>query len=194
MNRARIQTLEWRKFAGPIAVRKLEDLFGTTEAFKVMFAQVMERCLVRQIIGNQIVGRVREQDLPAMPQRQDAGDPVEGRAEVVAVTFFGHSSVERHAHPQRAGRAPRLGVQRGLHGQHGLERIAGADEDRVNAITNRLEDDPAVGSDPDCQDTVMTRKRSGHRLRVLLPELRAAFDIRETEGERASRECRCGIR
>ena len=41
MNGARLQTLERRKRAGLIAVRKLEDLFGTTEAFEVMFAQVM---------------------------------------------------------------------------------------------------------------------------------------------------------
>jgi len=33
----------------------------------------------------------------------------------------------------------------------------------------------------------MARKRLGHGLRVLLPELGAAFDVAEEEGERALR-------
>ena len=56
MDGARIQRVERRKLAGQIAARKLEDLFWTTEAFEVMFAQVMQDRLGRQIIGDQIVG------------------------------------------------------------------------------------------------------------------------------------------
>jgi hypothetical protein len=47
LNGARLQTLERRKRAGQIAVRQLVDLFWTTEAFEVMFAQVMQSRLIR---------------------------------------------------------------------------------------------------------------------------------------------------
>jgi hypothetical protein len=55
-----LQTLKRRKLAGPVALRKLEDPFWATEAFEVMFAQVLQGRLEWQIVGDQIVGHVRE--------------------------------------------------------------------------------------------------------------------------------------
>jgi hypothetical protein len=96
---------------------ELEDLLWTTEVFEVVFAHVTQRVLLRQIIRDQIVSGLREQGLPTVAKRKDAGDAVERRAEVVASAFLRHTAVERHAHPQWSGRAPRFGVQPALRSQ-----------------------------------------------------------------------------
>jgi len=62
----------------------------------------------------------------------------------------------------------------------------------VHAITDRLEDHPTVTRNYMPQDGVVAYKRRRHCLGMLLPQLRAPFDIRKTEGEHAGRECRCG--
>ena len=170
---------------------KLEDLLGAAEIFEAVFAQVAQRGLVGRSSATRSWVVMREQDLPAVAEREDAGDTVERRAEVVAVALLGQPGMQRHTHPQRAGRSPRFGVQRALRGQRGGQRIGGTREDRVDAIADRLENHTALRSDRLPQHGIVARKGGGHRLWVLLPQLRAAFDVGEAEGERAGRQ-RCG--
>ena len=60
-----------------------------------------------------------------------------------------------------------------------------AREDRVHAIADGLENHTALRIDRLPQDRIVARKGCWHRLWVLLPQLRAAFDVGEAEGERA---------
>ena len=123
-----------------------------------------------------------------MAEREDARDAVERRAEVVAVALLGRPAVQRHAHPQRTRRAPRFGVQRALRGQRGGERSAGVGEDRVDAIADRFEDHATRA--PRSPGAGWRRGAPGlpaSPALVLLPQLRAAFNIGEQEGERAGR-------
>jgi hypothetical protein len=149
-----------------------------------------ESHLVRQIIRNQVVGGVRQQDLPAVTQRENAGNTIEWWAEVITVAQFGRPGMQRHAHPQRASRSPRFGVQRTLHSERGGQPVGGTREDRMHAIADRLENHTALRIDRLPQHRIVARKGRWHRPRVLLPQLRAAFDVGEQEGEGAGRQRR----
>jgi hypothetical protein len=56
-------------------------------------AQVAQQRLGRELLADQLGRRQREQDLPAMPGRQQPCDAVEGWAEVIAVALLGHATV-----------------------------------------------------------------------------------------------------
>jgi len=56
-------------------------------------------------------------------------------------------------------------------------------EGSAKRVTRRLEHVSTVRSDSFSQDAVMTSERGGHRIGVLLPQLGAALNISEKEGD-----------
>ena len=94
--------------------------------------------------------------------------------------------------------APGLCVQRALRGQRGGERVRCAGEDRVDAIADRLEHDPAGRGDDLLQDGVVARRAPGHRLRMrshscVLPSMSVNRKVRVPAG-RAGGAARTGDR
>lgn len=88
---------------------------------------------------------------------------------------------------QRAEHAPVFGAEGALSRQGGRQRIRCAREGGVDAIPNHLENDPRIGGDRVAYQRIMAGKGGGHCLRVLLPQLRTAFDIGEEKGHRPDR-------
>src|SRR3954462_1874200 len=109
-----------------------------------------------------------------MASGEDAGDPVQRRAVVIAIACRSCASMECHTHAERAGSCPRLGPERVLASQGSGERIRCYAEDGMCAIANSLEDDAVMGGDQRVQDGVVACQGRGHCLWVLVPELGAA--------------------
>ena len=119
-----------------------------------MRAQVAQAYLRRQVVAQQLAGGVREQNLPAMPYRQQPRHLVKRRAEVVAVALVGCSGVQYRTHTQ-GRRPPWLGLELTLGGQGGGERLVRGGEGGVEGIADRLEDVAAVGLDSLAQEGIV---------------------------------------
>ena len=68
--------------------------------------------------------------------------------------------------------------------------IRGSGEGGAESIPDGLEDMPAVPPDGRAQQPVMAGERVTHGVRLTLPELSAALDVREKEGDDSGRQCR----
>ena len=68
-----------------------------------------------------------------------------------------------------------------LRGQRRLKCVGCSCEGSVKSITRRLDHMTAVPQDALPHQRVVTRKGNSHRLPVMLPKRRAAFDVGEKE-------------
>ena len=125
---------------------------------------------------------------PAVGRVHDPRRAVGGRAVVVAVTGRRIAGVDAHSDAQTTGHGPRLGVQRALGGERGVERVPRGGEDGVEPVAGRLHDSPVVLLDRVAQDRVVAFQRRAHRVRMLLPQPRGALEIGEEERHRSRRQ------
>ncbi len=97
----------------------------------------------------------------------------------------GRFRVQGHAHPDRARRAPRLGSKRPLRGERGGHALRRGVEGGAERVPDNLEHVAAGQLNRLLEQSVMADEGVIHRLGMLLPEPRAALDVREEEGDRA---------
>src|SRR5207249_6982274 len=86
-----------------------------------------------------------------------------------------------HPHPDLR----QLRLQRPLSGYRRRDGIMGCGKDGVESISHRLERVTAMGLDRMAQESIVAGERGVHGGRMLLPELGAALDVREEEGDRS---------
>ena len=170
----------------------LEDALRAREIGQPVLAEVEERDLVGQGVAHDLLGGVRHHHLFAVGGGHDPGGPVGRGAVVVAVAGDRVTGVEAHPHPQPARHGPRLGDERPLGGERGVEGVAGGDEDRVEAVAGGLDHPAAVPDHRVPQDAVVALERVRHGARVLLPEPRGTLEIGEQERHRSRRQLRHG--
>ena len=120
-----------------------------------------------------------------MAHREEPGEAVEGRAEVVAVARLDASRVHRHPHPDRDARRPRLFGERALRRDRRVQGGVAMLEPREEAVAHRLEHLAARRLDRAAQDRVMTNQRRGHRFGLPFPKAGAALDVAGEEGGEA---------
>lgn len=101
----------------------------------------------------------------------------------------GRARMQGHADPDRARLAPQLGSERALRGERGRHTLRCGVEGGAERVPDNLEDVAAGQLDRLVEQPVMADQGALHRLGMLLPEPRAALDVREEEGDRA-----CGKR
>ena len=121
-----------------IAMRHLEHRFRPIEVLEGVLTQTPEQHVSRQVVATQLVGDGRYQSLPTTSQGKQPCDPIECGTKVVAIAQFGRTTVQRHAHANSDRVRPRLGIQRLLRGDGGLERIGGRDEGGTCPVANGL--------------------------------------------------------
>src|SRR5579871_1313864 len=114
---------------------------------------------------------------------EQTGYPIEGRTEVVSLTLFCCAGMKRHAHPHRADFCPVLLRERLLRDKGGGKRIGGSGKGGTEGIADRFEDMAVMLGDGLFQQGVMAGKSCSHGFWILLPELGAALDVREEEGD-----------
>jgi hypothetical protein len=93
-----------RKGGGQGGMGDLEHVLGTGEVGQAVLAEIEEAHVGRQVVADDLVGRARDDDLATVGHRHQAGDPVEGRSEVVAHPVFRPSDVDAHADGKLADR------------------------------------------------------------------------------------------
>ncbi len=117
-----------------------------------------------------------------MTDRQEAGDPVDRGAEVVAVAADGDADVDRHPHPEVGADRPRLRGQRPLTGDRRPRRRRRVVEHGVAGVADGLEDGPAGELDRVAEQLIVAGEGPGHVVRDRLPDRGRALDVGEQEG------------
>ncbi len=152
------------------------------------FTEVTQSHIGRQSITEQLCGGVRKQNLAAVSSCQQAGDAIERRPTIVAGIRLRRSTVERHAHQERVSNAPVCALKHGLSMERGSQRVGRIGERRADSIAEGLKDMPATRRDRLLKNRIVACKRSGHRIRVLLPQPSTAHDVGKQESYDATRQ------
>jgi hypothetical protein len=126
---------------------QLEDMDRLRQVAQAQHAGIAQAGAVGQGLADQRFGRRGEQCLPAVRHRQQTGNAVDRRAEVVAATQIRRAGVQRDAHPQLGARRPFLGAKAGLNLAGCLQRAGSILEGDAESVADGLEDAAAVALD-----------------------------------------------
>lgn len=123
-------------------------------------------------------GRLGDQNLPVVPDRQQPGATIERGAEVVVVLALRMAGMQGHAYAQ--GRQRRVGVHGekcGLRLNRCGDRFRRHGKDGAECISDRLEDAPSVRGDRFAHTQIVPGQRGTHGCRVQLPQPCAALNV-----------------
>ena len=109
-----------------------EDVLGPGQALEGMRPDVDQGGTVRELLGHQLGGRPRQQDLAALPERPQPGRAVERLPEIVLVAQLGLAGVQGGPGREHDRFRPPLPVEGQLQGQGRGHRVAGPG-DRVES-------------------------------------------------------------
>jgi len=175
-------------------VAELEHGFRSAEILQAVRPEGLDARERRQVISAEVVRRLGEERLAAVTRREEARDPVERRAEIVAVAQFDRARMQRHAHAEFCRFRPGLAVKRALCLERRCYSIGRRVKRRAEGIAARLEDVAAVTFDAVPQQCVVASERRAHRRRVRFPQPRAALDVGQQQRDGASRKiCHRGV-
>ena len=120
-------------------------------------------------IGQELRGDIGQQRLAAVGRCGDPGGPIDGRSQVVAVSFQRLTRVESEAYPDRHRSGPPFCVQcpADLFGRP--DRIGRSTERSRHPVSPCGEDGPPVDLDGAPKQFVVARDGQCHLLRMLLP-------------------------
>jgi hypothetical protein len=133
----------------------LEDALRTGQVLERMLAEIDQRHAGRHVVGHQVVGRPRDEDLAAMAGLRDARRPVHVDADQAGVRHHRLAGVDAHAHQDPHAVRPGLGAERLLAGDRCRQRRTGGAEREVQPVAGRAQLDALVGSERVTQDAVM---------------------------------------
>ena len=124
-----------------------------------------------------------DNDLTAPSDAAQPRHTIDRRTQVVAVAFNGFARVHANPRANCHTRRPQLDPHRPLQAVRGAQRVAGPAERRERRVTLTLglDQGAALSRDHPSHDLVMASKRSRHRLRHTLPQLRRTHHIGEHE-------------
>ncbi len=160
---------------------ELVDPLGPVEVAQAVLPAIHQGDPGRQVPASELVRHGGDEDLPAVPDREQTGEPVEGGAEVVAIAGLHRPGMDRHPHSQGTGLAPCVSQERALPRERRLDGRRGAREDGEHAVPGRLEDLAAGILHRAAQEGVVRRERRGHGVAVPGPEPSAALDVAHEE-------------
>jgi hypothetical protein len=162
-------------------------MFGLGEIFEAMRAKVNERRIGWKISAYENARRVGDQNLPAVSDGHESGNPVNGRTEKIAAAFVGISGVYSHAHVDATNARMIFFGDSTLRFKRSRQGIGGAGEGNTKGIADRLEDISAVLFKLAAQQRIMTFDRDSHVVAMRLPTLRRAFNVGEEKSYSAGR-------
>ena len=105
---ASIQRHQRRKGRGQVGGDDLEHVLGLRQILEAMVPEVDHARVGGYVVADQAGRRLREEDLPAMPEIPEPGAAVDGRAVVVPVAQLGLAGVDPDADRDRPRRWPGL--------------------------------------------------------------------------------------
>ena len=171
-----------------VRVHELEQVLGPPEVPQVVLAEVEEADAVREPLGGERPGGGRQQHLAAVPSRHDPRGAVDGGPEVVAAALLGLARSGCPSAPA-AGRSRPTTRRASARCAARLAVTASSAPGKTAIIPSPvvLTMLPPRRLDGLAQDRVVPAKGDLHRVRELLPQARAALQVREQEGEGSGR-------
>src|SRR5437899_2814918 len=119
----------------------------------------------------------------------ESGAVVVAFAELSGAGVQGHPYLQEHLPFRRRGRSGGLeSLQALLSGERGVESVSRLGEGGTESVSHRLEDVASVGLDGGPEAAIVAGQGSLHGRGVLLPELRAAPNVREQERDGSRRQ------
>jgi hypothetical protein len=174
----------WRRQVG---MGQGDDLLGSRQPLELVGAGIGQGRGGRQLIGHQLRGRPRQQDLTALRQGPHTGRPVQRRPVVVPTALLSLPGMEGRPGGKRDAAKPHFSAQCKLQRQRGLHRISRSSEDREGRIPfpTALDEPAVVGRHCLGNQLLVTSQGGTHRHSVCLPQRRGPLDIGEQEGDDA---------
>lgn len=155
------------------------DLLGPRQPLELVGAGIGQGRRGRQLVGHQLGGRPRQQDLAALRQRPQPRRPVQRLPVVVPTPELCLAGV--HGRPGRKHDAarPALGTQRTLQRQGGRYRVTGAGKDRQGrvAFPPGLDEPATMGGHGLGDEFLVARQRGAHRHPVRIPQPGRPLDV-----------------
>ena len=106
----------------------LVEPFGRRQVLEAMLAEVLERRVPGQCVADQRPRRLRQEDLATVAGRHDARGPVDVHADIHVARQFRFARVDADLDLDVGAVGPRLGGNRALDANRGLDRVAGGPE------------------------------------------------------------------
>ena len=148
-----------------------------------MFAKILDRHPVRQLVLDQLPGSAGHDGLAAVSDSPEAGSPVDRRAVVVAPTKVGGPGMKGGANLQRLRRGPIDRSEPSLHRCSASERFAGVRKHDESAIplATRPYGNAAVCRNRVLDGLVVLAQRLQHRIGRLFEHPGAALHVGKQE-------------
>ena len=159
----------------------LHDALRPAEIAQAMLAEVDEIYRVLEVVADQVRGRSRGEDLPAVSRGGHTRRAIHRGTEVVAFTQLSATGVQAHPHPQRLGERPILSDERALGVEGGDQRMVGEGECGMEPVASCFHDMAVAVLDGGAKDRVVASERRSHGLGMLLPEPGGALEVGEQE-------------
>ena len=172
---------------GQIGVEELEDVLRFEQIAQPVRSEIPERGIRGEAVADQLLDRLREQNLATMADGQQASQTIEWSGEVVATIVRNRlPSVERHTDAWWIGCAPLLAEQSLLGAECRGHGVRGGGEGGLHSITDRFETDSVVGDDPLLEQGQVAIDRRCHGGTIAFPQLGRALDVGKEEGDGTS--------
>lgn len=161
----------------------LEEPFRLAEILQAMIAEVPERGPRWHLVANKFANSLGGQGLPSVPGGKHPRGSIQGLAEIIAASELRDAAMKGHPNPDRGLGGPCFIGEGALGRFHRGDRAHRAGERGKEGVAHGLEDEALVRLDGVAQDLVVTGEGDAHRRRFALPELGAALDIGQEEGD-----------
>jgi len=139
------------------------------------------------LVVEQRLGRLRHEDLPAVPGGPDPGGAMDGKARVTTLRGDGLARVQAHADLDLDALRPRVGDERELRVDRCEHPVARAREDDEEGVPLRIHLVAAVLAEGVAQYALVLRQDLRVPLAQLLQEARRSLDVGEEEGDCTAR-------
>jgi hypothetical protein len=170
-------------------MQELEDMFRLQQIPQPVLPEILESGICGETGADQLLDRLRDENLATMADGQQSRQAIERGGEVVATVIRNRfPGVQRHADPQWIWCAPVLAEQRLLSGQGRGHGVRGGGEGGLHGIPDGLEMDPIVGANRLAEQHQVTIDSGRHGRTIAFPSPRRPLDIGKEEGDGTVRQ------
>jgi hypothetical protein len=175
---------------GQIADDELEEVLGAIEVLEPVLAEIPERDVNRQFVGDELARGARDQHLPAVSGRADPRRAVHVETDVIILSDVRLTGVHPDAHAHVDALGPMLGRQRPLRADRGGDRVARPSEGDEERVTLGVDLAAVVLGERRAQEALMLGKDLGVAAAQVRQQPRRTLDVAKQERDGATRKLR----
>ena len=179
-----------REVRRQIADDELEEVLGAIEVLEPVLAEIPERDVRRQLVGDQLARGARDQHLPAVSGGADPRRAVHVQTDVIVLPDLRLAGVDAHPHAHVDALGPTLGRERPLRAHRGGDRVARPREGDEERVTLGVDLATVVLVERRPQQALMLAKHLGVAAAQPRQQPRRTLDVAEQERDGAARKLR----